>query len=152
MANNNISVKGSETLIINDYTFVNVASGTYINVEFNGDVSTRTPLGNGGVIVARNFEGLQANVTIKVTAGSVDDEQLLTFYNNEKNNFADTPFLNGSYNLLTIDSTGRARQTKYILSGGCILTLPNISASADGTTDGMERTWVLGFTTDLQNQ
>lgn len=152
MAGNGVSTKGSGTIIINDYTFNNVASGTFFNLELQGDVATRTALGNGGAIISRNFTGKQANVTIKVVAGSLDDAQLTSFYKDQENNFEESPFLSGSYNLITLNSAGRSVQTKYILSGGCIITAPNISLSAEGAVEDMERTWVLGFTADLQNQ
>ena len=155
MRANDNSIKGGGTLILQyegeTYPLQSFASGDYITLEMEGDFTSRTALYGGGAGTVRNFTGRQGRITIKVTAGSLDDQFFMKIYNNDLNNFSSSGFIGGEWNLKTKTELGDV-QTRHTFKGGTIVATPTFSASVEGNIAELERQWTIGATIELKVQ
>ena len=67
---------GRDTLTINGRNIVDYADGTYINLSHPNQLMTVTTGKNGATIFAKNEQGVNAQLELRVLRGSSDDRWL----------------------------------------------------------------------------
>ncbi len=130
-----IALTGSDTIIINNRSLVDLADGNCVELEFPNNIATVKTGKNGNSIFGLNETGKQGGSKMRIIRGSADDKFLLGLLSQQQENFAGFPLLIGEYIKKLGDGAGNITNDTYIAQGGIFVKLIPAKTNTDGETE-----------------
>lgn len=129
------SLTGNDTFILNDRVYKNFADGSTINITFPNNRTGHTTGKNGNTVFATDKQGLNAEVELRIIAGSSDDVHLNGLSIQQEKDLPSFVLLNGSFTKRVGDGTGKVKFINYVLLGGVIDNNIETSENLQGETE-----------------
>lgn len=143
---NGIALSGSDTTIINNRVFSDLAEGDCVLLEFPNDVAAATTGKNNNAIITNAPSGKICNVTLRILRGSSDDKFLNGLFAQQNNNFAGMVLLQGSFIKKIGDGLGNVTPDTYVMQNGFFLRGVDARDNASGESEQSVSVWRLQFT------
>lgn len=140
-----VSMSGSDTLSINNYTMVDFADGDVATLTFPNEIAKVKTGKNGNSIYGLNETGKNAELKIKVLRASADDKFLNGLLANQQNNFAGFPLMIGQFVKKIGDGKGNISSDTYVTSGGVFVKQVEAKSNVEGDTDQSTATYTIHF-------
>jgi hypothetical protein len=145
-----LALSGSDTIILNNYIFTQLADGNAVEVEFPNAVATVKTGKNGNTIYGLNESGRQAKVKMRVLRGGADDQYLLGLFSLQQANFAATVLNQGQFVKKMGDGAGNITSDTYVLGGGVIEKEPAAKMNVEGEAEQSVTIWELAFSSAVR--
>lgn len=129
-----VALSGSDTTIINDRVFADLADGDCVVLDPQGEIAKAKKGKNGTTIYALDETGTMTKVTIRTIRGSADDKFLLNLLTQQQANFAGFPLMTGEFVKKIGDGAGNIAGDTYIMSGGIFMKLIPAKSNVEGDT------------------
>jgi hypothetical protein len=126
------SITGADTLKINGQQIVNLADGDNSNVTFPSEISTIKTGKNGNTLYAQNFQGENAELSLRIMRGSPDDKYLNNLLSNQKSDFASFVLIDAEFIKRVGDGAGHITSDIYLLAGGMFSKNPEAKSNSEG--------------------
>jgi hypothetical protein len=130
-----IALSGSDTVMINNRIFSDLADGNCVELTFPNDIANVKTGKNGNSIYGLNETGKQCEVKLRVVRGSSDDKFLNGLLAQQQANFASSVLLIGSFIKKLGDGQGNVTSDTYIMSGGIFTKIPEAKTNVDGESE-----------------
>ncbi len=130
-----IALSGSDTIVLNNHVFSDLADGNCAELTFPNDVANVKTGKNGNSIYGLNESGKQAELKLRIIRSSNDDKFLNGLFANQQNNFAGTVLLIGQFIKKIGDGRGNISSDTYIMSGGVFTKPVEAKTNVDGETE-----------------
>lgn len=140
-----VSMTGNDTLILNNYTFVDLADEDVADLTFPDKIAAVKIGKNGNAIYALNEMGKRAELKIRVLRGSADDKFLNGLLLQQQNNFAAFPLMFGEFIKIVGDGAGNITNDTYITSGGVFEEQVSGKSNVSGNTDQSVAIYTIHF-------
>lgn len=140
-----VALSGQDTILINNYLFVGLADGTYIELSFPNEIASVKTGKNGNSIYGFNESGKQCEVKLRIVRASADDKFMNNLLAQQQSNFAGTILLQGQFIKKIGDGQGNITSDTYIMSGGVFIKIPEGKSNAEGETDQSIAIYTLKF-------
>lgn len=135
MASTTDTLVGQDTIVINGRSLTNLGYGTVVDISIPTALVEIESGKDGSAIYAMNQAGRQAEVKIRVLAGSPDDVFLNGINEDFKADFASSTLINASFIKRTGDGQGNIVVTSWVLSGGVPGNAPADKWDVNGNTE-----------------
>jgi hypothetical protein len=136
-----VTLSGTDTIIINTYTLVNLADGNCGNLTFPNKIANAKIGKDGNALIAQNQTGKLAELELRILRGSPDDVFLNGLLNAQVTSFVAFPLLIGqvvkhlsSNSIVGGISTNQSISDAYSLSGGYFSSLVPVIVNPEGDT------------------
>lgn len=129
------SITGNDTLTVWGRTFNELADGDTSAIVFPTDSVSGKTGKNKNTIFAKNEQGGNAELTLRVMRGSSDDKFLQKKVALMEKDFASFELANGSFTKRLGDGDGNVTRDVYILKGGIFKRFVDGRENVDGATD-----------------
>lgn len=126
---------GQDTIVVNGRSLSNLGYGKVVDISIPTALVEIESGKDGSAIYAMNQAGRQAEVKIRVLAGSPDDVFLNNLNESFKSDFASSVLINASFIKRTGDGQGNITTTTWILSGGVPGNAPADGWDVNGNTE-----------------
>lgn len=130
-----VSLTGSDTLIINNRVFTDLADADFANLDFPNEIAALKTGKNGNSIYAINQTGKQCELTLRLIRGSSDDKYLNSLMASQNANFAGFILMTGEFIKKIGDGAGNVSNDTYIMSGGIFTKMIPAKQNAEGDTE-----------------
>lgn len=140
-----VAMSGSDTLMINNRIFSDLADGDCIDLTFPSDIAQVKTGKNGNSIYGLNETGKQCEVKIKLIRGSADDKFLNALMAQQQANFAGFTLMLGEFVKKIGDGQGNITNDTYIMSGGVFTKQLEGKDNVEGNTDQSTVMYTLKF-------
>lgn len=140
-----VSLSGSDTIVLLNRVFNNLADGDCVKVDFPEDVANAEVGKNGNAIFALNEKGRLAEVEMRVLRGSDDDKFLNQYLSNQLNNFPGTVLLSGQFVKQIGNGQGAVAGDTYILGSGIIRKNVPAKDNVAGEVEQSVSVWMFKF-------
>lgn len=131
----NFAQTGNDTLTLWGRVFSNLADGDACSVTFPNDLVMTKTGKNQNTIFAKNEQGNNADVVVRVLRASDDDKFLMGKMALIEKDFATFELANGSLVKRMGDGLGNVTRDVYTLSGGTIRKKVDGVHNVEGSTD-----------------
>ncbi len=140
-----IALSGSDTIMINNRIFSDLADGNCVELTFPNDIANLKTGKNGNSIYGLNETGKQCEVKLRVVRGSSDDKFFNGLLAGQQLNFACTILMIGSFIKKLGDGQGNILSDTYIMSGGIFTTIPEAKTNVEGESEQSVAKYTLKF-------
>lgn len=134
MAGQVFTVTSNDTLTLNGHVFNDLSTDDVTTIAFPNQLMTRKTGKNGNTIIAQNAQGLNADLSLKLMRGSVDDQFMQQLINTAPADFPSTVLLTGTFVKRLGDGQGNVVSDTYQLAGGVISKIPDGKENVSGDT------------------
>lgn len=141
-----VALSGSDTIIINNHVFADLADATPVELTFPNDIAAVKTGKNGNSIYGLNESGKQAELKIHVLRASADDKFLNGLLAQQQNNFAGTVLLIGQFIKKIGDGKGNITSDTYVCSGGVFTKQVEGKTNVEGDTAQSIAMYTIKFT------
>lgn len=145
-----LALSGSDTIILNNYVFTQLAEGNCVELSFPNPVATIKTGKNGNTIYGLNESGRQAKVKMRVLRGGADDKFLLGLFTQQQANFAGTVVNQGQFVKNIGDGQGNITGDTYILGGGIIEKAQDAKTNVEGEAEQSVTVWEMAFSSAVR--
>ncbi len=139
------NLTGSDTFIINDRVFNNLADGDAVTITFGNDLVSSSTGKNKNTIFALNEQGTNAAVVARVMRGSSDDQFLNALLTTMQKDFSAFPLMNGSFVKRLGDGQGNVIVNNYLLIAGVIQRNVDTKENVQGDTEQGVSVYTMSF-------
>lgn len=129
------SLTGNDTFILNDRPYTEFADGSTITITFPNERTGHTTGKNGNTVYATNKQGINAQVELRIIAGSRDDAWLNGLSIQQERDLPTFALLNGSFTKRIGDGSGNVKFINYVLLGGVFDNNIETSENLQGETE-----------------
>jgi hypothetical protein len=140
------AVTGNDTLVLNGNVFNDLATDDVSMITFPNELVNIKTGKNGNSLIALSQQGYNANLVVKVSRGSSDDQFLNNILAGMSSNFVGTPLIVGSFTKMMGDGQGNTLSDVYTLAGGVISKIPEGKENTSGDTLQAETVYNIKFT------
>ena len=148
MALQNLVLTGNDTVTIAkggaSRTIINFAQGAVAQVTFPNNVAN-TDVAKDGGIIANDVKGSQANLVLRILAGTPDD----TYFLSELASFIQNPAGYVALNATIIknfgDGAGNVARRTYTLAGAAVMKNPELTYDVNGDVNQAVNVYTLEF-------
>lgn len=140
-----VSLTGQDTAQIDGIILQTLADGNPFDISFPNDLGTVKVGKNGNTIYAKNEQGLEANVTLRVLLGNVDDKYLNSRMQEWINDPSTFELLTGMFIKRVGDGAGNIESKVYNCSGGFFKRQVPAKTASEGDTDQSVAVFELTF-------
>ena len=140
-----IAMSGSDTVVINNHVFSDLAEGNCVELTFPNDIANVKTGKNGNSIYGLNESGKQCEVKLRVVRGAADDKFLNNLLAQQNGNFAGFPLLIGQFIKKLGDGQGNITSDTYIMSGGVFTKEVEAKTNTEGEVEQSEAMYTLKF-------
>ncbi len=145
-----VALAGSDVIIIADNVLSDLADGTCVKIEPQGDIGIAKCSKDGNMIYGLNYSGLICHVTVRLVRGSYDDQILNGLLQQFINSPGTFTLMTGSFVKRVGDGSGNVVSEVYQLAGGIFKTLPGAQMDTSGSTEQSVTTYVMIFRTNMR--
>jgi len=146
-----VSITSDDTLTLWDRVFDDLADGTTVNAEFQSDKADMKTGKNKNTIVARNEQGNNAILTLRVVAGSSDDRFLSSKSDSQDADFTGFVMASGSFIKKFGDGQGNRVRAVYTMNGGAFSKNVGGQENVEGNTDQGVAVYTMKFAVCKRN-
>lgn len=139
------SITGADTLRINGQIIANLADGDNNHVTFPNEIATVKTGKNGNTLYAQNFQGENAELSIRIMRGSPDDKFLNNLLSNQKADFASFVLMDAEFIKRVGDGAGKINSDIYLLAGGMFSKNPEAKSNAEGDIEQSVTIYTMKF-------
>jgi hypothetical protein len=129
------NLTGSDTIVLNDRVFNNLADGDAVTISFSNDLVKGSTGKNKNTIFALDEQGNNATVVMRIMRGSSDDQFMNTLLTTMLKDFSAFPLINGSFVKRLGDGTGEVVVNNYQLTGGVFQKNVDTKDNVQGETE-----------------
>lgn len=129
------ALTGNDTFILNNRVFNDMADGSTISITFPNEKTGHMTGKNGNTIYSTDKQGLNAEVELRLIAGSSDDIWLNGLSVEQERDLPTFTLLNGSFTKRVGDGSGNVRFINYVLLGGVIRQNIETNENLQGETE-----------------
>lgn len=140
-----IALSGSDSIIINNRIFADLADGNVAELTFPNDIATVKTGKDGNSIYGLNETGKQSELKLRLIRGSSDDKFLNGLLANQQLNFAGFPLMVGQFIKKIGDGTGNIKSDTYIMSGGVFTKQVEAKSNVEGESEQSVSIYTLKF-------
>lgn len=140
-----VALTGSDSVIINNRSLVDLADGDCVTLEFPNDISNVKIGKNGNAIYGLNQMGNLAEVKIRLIRGSSDDNFMNNLLAQQQANFAGTVLMIGEFIKQLGDGAGNITSDTYILGGGVFQKQVGAKQNVEGDTEQSVSIYMIKF-------
>lgn len=140
------TITGDDTLTLFNRVFVDIADGDTSAIAFPNDLVAMKTGKNGNAIYAKNAQGNNADLTLRLIKGSSDDEFLQSQLDAQERDFPSFALANGSFVKRLGDGLGNVKLEKFQMQGGVIRKTPDSKENVEGDTEQAVTVYQLMFT------
>lgn len=140
-----VAMTGSDTVMINNRVFSDLADANVVELTFPNDVASVKTGKNGNSIYGLNETGRQCEVKVRVIRGSGDDKFLNGLLAQQQSNFAGFPLMIGQFIKKLGDGLGNVTSDTYIMSGGVFTKQVEAKTNTEGESEQSVAMWTLKF-------
>lgn len=140
-----VSLTGSDVVTINGRVFHDFAQGDVTTLEFAEDLVKVQASKNGNIVYALNSNGLMSRLTLKLLAGSSDDQYINSLLASQVKDLSTFILAVGSFVKRVGDGTGKVTNVIYNTLGGVVLKFPAAKTNTTGDVEQSVVTWTLDF-------
>jgi len=115
-----LTVTSNDTLVLNGRVLNDMALDDVTTISFPNELISRKTGKNGNTILAQNQQGFNADLSIRVSRGSSDDQFLQALVVQPGNDFPSTQLIAGSFTKRLGDGQGNIISDVYTLAGGVV--------------------------------
>jgi hypothetical protein len=130
-----IAMSGSDTVVINNRSFVDFADGNVVELTFPNDIANVKTGKNGNSIYGLNESGKQCEVKLRLVRASSDDNFMNGLLSAQQLNFAGTVLLSGQFIKKIGDGQGGITSDTYVLGGGIFVKQVEGKTNVEGDTE-----------------
>lgn len=130
-----VSLTGNDTAVISGIPMVDVADGDWLTLTYPNTLAEVKTGKNGNSIYALNATGLQAEVTIRLLRGSVNDTQLDSLLQLQNQDFSSFILLEGQFVKRVGDGQGNITSDTYNVAGGIFHYNVDAKSNAEADTE-----------------
>lgn len=141
----NFAQTGNDTLTLWDRVFSNLADGDAVAINYTNDLVAGKTGKNQNTILAKNEQGNNADVIIRVLRGSDDDKFLMKKQALIEKDFAAFELANGSFVKRMGDGSGNVTRDVYTLLGGVMKKKVDARDNVEGSTDQAVSVYTMFF-------
>lgn len=141
-----VALSGSDSVIINNRSIVNLADSDCVTLDFPNDIANAKIGKNGNAIYGLNQMGNLAEVKLRVIRGSSDDSFLNNLIAQQNANFAGTVLMIGEFIKQIGDGAGNIKSDTYILAGGIMQKMIPAKSNVEGDTEQSVSIYMMKFT------
>ena len=145
------TITGDDTLVIADRVMTDLADGDNSAITFANNRAEMKTGKNGNSIFARNANGDNADLSLRVIRGSNDDNYLQSKIAESDRDFASTPLLGGSFVKRMGDGEGAVRNDTYTLSGGMVMKRVDGKENSDGDIEQAVSIYTMKFAQGIRS-
>ena len=139
------ALTGNDTLTVNGRVFKDFADGSTINIEFGNARVGHTTGKNGNTVYATDKQGENATVTLRIVAGSKDDEWLNGLSVEQERDLPTFSLMTGTFAKRVGDGLGNVKFLNYALLGGVFEQNPNTAENLQGDVEQGIQVYTLWF-------
>lgn len=129
------ALTGNDSFILNDRVFNDMADGSTITISFPNEKIGHTTGKNGNTVFATDKQGLNAEVELRLIAGSKDDIWLNGINIEQERDLPTFTVINGSFSKRIGDGAGKVKFINYVLLGGVIRQNIDTNENLQGETE-----------------
>lgn len=130
-----ISLTGQDTIVIDDRVLADLADGNCVEITFPNELAAVKTGKNGNAIYAENMTGQNADLKIRVLAGSPDDKYLNNRYMQQINDFSSFILVTGEFVKKVGDGSGNLTSINYSASSGVFTKGVEAKNNVEGDTE-----------------
>lgn len=139
------ALTGNDTLTINGRVIKEFADQSTVTIEYGNARAGHTTGKNGNTVYSTDKQGENAMLTLRIVAGSKDDEWLNGLSVEQERDLPSFALMTGTFAKRIGDGTGRVKFLNYALLGGVFEQNPNISENLQGDTEQGIQVYQLWF-------
>lgn len=140
-----VSLTGKDTIQIDARILNDLADGDSVTLTFPNDIAAVKTSKNGNTIFALNNTGLQAEVSVRVLAGSADDKYLNSRMAEMLIDFSKFVLISGAFVKRVGDGAGVLSSVIYQCAGGVFKRQVEGKTNAEGDTSQSVVVYTLAF-------
>jgi len=140
-----IALSGSDSIIINNRIFADLADGNVAELTFPNDIATVKTGKDGNSIYGLNETGKQSELKLRLIRGSSDDKFLNGLLANQQLNFAGTTLMVGQFIKKIGDGVGNIKSDTYIMSGGVFTKQVEAKSNVEGESEQSVSIYTMKF-------
>lgn len=142
---NSVSLTGADTIQVDSRVLADLADQDAVMMAFPNDLAAVKASKNGNTIYAFNEMGRMVECTIRVLAGSSDDQYLTSRLQEMINGFSDFILVTGVFTKRVGDGQGGIASIVYQCSGGIFKKQVEAKTSAEGDVEQSVAVYVIQF-------
>jgi hypothetical protein len=127
-----VAMSGNDTVVINNYTFADFASGDVAVLSFPNEIATLKVGKNGNSVYGLNESGKAADFKLRVVRASADDMFLQSLLTQQQQNFAGFVLMQGTFIKKIGDGASNITSDTYIVSGGVFVKQVEAKMNVEG--------------------
>lgn len=140
-----VSLTGSDVVTLNGRVFHDFAVGDVINLTFAEDLVKVQAAKNGNIVYGLNEGGKVSGLTLKLLAGSSDDQYLNSLLSSQLQDFSSFILIVGSFVKRVGNGTGVVTNVIYNTLGGIVKKFPMAKTNTTGDVEQSVVEWALEF-------
>lgn len=129
------ALTGNDTFTLNSRVFKDFADGSTINITRPNEMIGQTTGKNGNTVFATNEQGRNAEVELRILAGSSDDIYLNGLLLQQKKDLPTFALMTGTFAKRVGDGTGGVKFLNYSLLGGVFRQDIDTNENLQGETE-----------------
>ncbi len=146
------TITGDDTLTLySGRVFTDLADDDVSTITFPADLVTLKTGKNKNTVYAKNEEGNNVQLVLRVIRGSSDDRFLNTQQATSDRDFAATELANGEFVKRLGDGQGNVVSDNYVLQGGIIMRRVDSKENVSGDTEQAIVVYTLMFALGTRN-
>lgn len=145
------TVTSNDTLTLNGRVMTDLSLGDITTIGFPSDLVTRKTGKNGNTIFAQMAPGQNADLTLRLSRGSSDDQYMQGLISAAPKDFPSTVLLAGTFVKRLGDGLGNVISDTYTLQGGVISKQIEGKENVDGDVVQGEAVYNIKFASAARN-
>lgn len=129
------SITGQDALTLFDRNIIDIADNDGFMITFPNDLVNISTGKNGNTLYAKNEQGSNADVTLRIIIGSADDRFLQGKISEAEADFASQVLASGQATKRVGKGDGTVSRTVYTLEGGVFLKRIDAKENLSGDTE-----------------
>lgn len=129
------ALTGNDDLFINDVPINDLTDGSTVTLTFPNEKVGTTTGKNGNTVYATDEQGRNAQLELRVLAGSKSDLYLNGLNIQQNRDLPSTSLMNGSFTKRVGDGSGKVRHINYVLLGGIFRQNIDTQENLQGDTE-----------------
>lgn len=135
MDNRVVSITGNDTLVLAGRVLTNFGDADNATLTFPNDLAALKVGKGGNAIFAKNEQGRQADLVLRLIRGSDDDIFLNDLLADMKADFASFVLLTGQLTKRIGDGEGNVSPDTYLMDGGIFSKPVEVKSNVEGDTE-----------------
>lgn len=139
------TITAEDTFTVNGIVLSNFADGSVINLTHNNNLMSMVTGKNGSSVYAKNEQGVNASVELRVQRGSYEDRLLHELMSQQEADAVSFKLIQSVFTKHLGDGQGNVLSDTYTLTGGFFVQRPDVFYSTTGDAESGIITYSLQY-------